>query len=104
MFLNSLDTQEPVLTFTSNTPRQTNNPSQRITWDSSEPAKFECTLNGLNVNCGRGTRGVYTTPNLPDGDHTFTVNAVDDLGNKGTPKVISWSTGKGYFVLTLAVY
>jgi hypothetical protein len=49
------------------------------------------------VNCGgKGTTGGYTTPDLPDGRHTFEVNAVDNLGNKGTRQIVSWSTGKGY--------
>ena len=44
------------------------------------------------------TNGVYTTPNLPDGNHTYEVTATDDL-DKGTPEVVSWSKGryiKGY--------
>jgi hypothetical protein len=94
---NFADTQPPVLTWTSNTPTQTNNPSQRITWDSSEPATFECTLDGLRVNCGRGTDGEYITPNLPNGDHTFTVIPTDYLRNKGRPQVVTWSTGRGIF-------
>ena len=60
---------------------------------------FECRLNGRVVECGNGTNGVYTTPNLPDGNHTFEVTAADDLDNKGTPEVVSWSKGryiKGY--------
>ncbi len=83
---------------TSNTPTHSNRPRQTISWDSNEPATFECTLDGLSVNCGDGTSGIYTTPNLPHGKHTFTVNAVDNLGNKGTPKVVSWSTGKGHLI------
>ena len=94
---NFADTQPPVLTWTSNTPTQTNNPSQRITWDSSETATFKCTLNGRKFNCGRGTDGEYTTPNLPDGNHTFTVIPVDDLRNRGRPQVVTWSTGRGIF-------
>jgi hypothetical protein len=46
------------------------------------------------VNCGSGTRGEYTASNLPDGKHTFEVNAVDGVGNKGTPQVVRWTTGK----------
>ncbi|CAB3983302.1 Hypothetical predicted protein [Paramuricea clavata] len=90
------DTEAPVISLTSNTPSETNIPRQIITWDSNEPATFQCTLDGQSVNCGGGTSGIYTTPNLPDGKHTFTVKAVDGLGNTGTPKVVSWSTGMSY--------
>ena len=51
-------------------------------------------LNGRKVECGNGTFGVYTTPNLPNGPQTFTVNAVDKVGNKGSPKFVSWFLGK----------
>ena len=89
-----LDKKPPVLSITSDNPAETNNPRQRITWSSNEDADFECTLDGERVPCGSGFSGVYTTPNLPDGVHTFSVHAVDKVGNKGTPKVINWSTGK----------
>ena len=46
------------------------------------------------MECGRGRTGDYTTPRLPDGKHTFSVNAVDNVGNKGTPEVVNWATGK----------
>lgn len=46
------------------------------------------------MDCGRGTDGDYTTPNLPDGKYRFEVTAVDNLGNKGTPEVVSWSKGR----------
>ena len=46
------------------------------------------------MECGSGTNGVYTTPNLPDVNHTFEVTAADDLDNKGTPEVVSWSKGR----------
>jgi hypothetical protein len=88
-----LDNQGPDLSITSSTPSKSNSPRQRITWTSSEPATFECKINGRVVDCGSGNTGDYTTPNLPDGKHTFEVNAVDGLGNTGTPKVVEWTTG-----------
>lgn len=91
------DSEVPDLFITSDTPAESNSPRQTIRWTSSEQANFECTLDGQKVDCGTGTSGVYTTPNMPDGRHTFSVNAVDPLGNKGTPKVIEWNTGKKYW-------
>ena len=86
--------EAPVLKITSTNPSVTNNPKQRITWSSNEDADFECRLDGQVVDCGSGTTGTYTTPDLRDGQHTFSVNAVDDVGNKGIPKVVTWTTGK----------
>lgn len=93
---NVLDKRGPALRITSNNRPRTNVRRETITWDSSEPATFECRLDGVVVDCGSGTSGIYTTPNLPHGKHTFSVNAVDNVGNKGTPQVVTWSIGKGY--------
>ena len=91
---NNLDKRPPSLRITSDNPSETKNPKQRITWSSSEDADFECRLDGQVVDCGSGTTGAYITPDMPDGQHTFSVNAVDSVGNKGTPRFVSWSTGK----------
>ena len=85
------------MSITSNIPSENNSPRQRITWSSSEPATVECRLNGQLVSCGGGTNGQYTTPNLPDGKYTFEINSVDNLGNKGTRKVVKWTTGMKCF-------
>lgn len=82
-------------------PSKSNDPEVSISWNSDEPADFECTHNGLSVDCGSGTRGVFTTSNLPDGNNVFTVNGVDDLGNKGVPKVISWLKGRNLYFIYL---
>ena len=97
MYFIFTDTKPPALSITSDNPSKTNNPRQKITWDSDEQAKFECTLDGQIVDCGTGTIGQYTTRYLPDGKHNFSVNGVDDLGNKGTPKVVKWTTGMCYW-------
>ncbi|XP_028410633.1 uncharacterized protein LOC114533322 [Dendronephthya gigantea] len=88
------DTTGPILEITSNNPSRTNNPRQTITWESNEPADFECKLDDTVVNCGSGETGGYTTPNLPDGNHKFEVTPVDGLGNKGAPRVVTWTTDK----------
>ena len=75
-------------------PRETNKPQIKIAWTSSEPGKFECMLDGIQVSCGRGVIGDYTTPELGDGKHWFTVTSVDRLGNKGKPVKVEWDVGK----------
>ena len=88
-----LDSQAPIVSLNGRNPPKTSNSRYTITWDTNEQADFECTLNGRVVECGSGTRGEYTTSSLPDGEHTFEVNAVDNVGNRGTPSVVSWFTG-----------
>ncbi len=56
------------------------------------------------MECGRGTNGEYTANNLPDGKHTFEVNAVDGVGNKGIPKVVEWTTGMKYSDYNLGMF
>ena len=89
-----LDKRGPGLNITSDNPSKTNKITQSITWTSSEQANFKCKLNGRVVRCGSGTDGFYTTPNLPDGNFTFEVTAVDKLGNTGPTEVVSWSKGR----------
>ena len=88
------DTRGPTVQLTNRVPPQTSNPKTRITWSSSEPGKFECLLDGIKVACGSGTTGAYTTPDLNDDNHWFSVNSVDPLGNKGTPERVDWKTGR----------
>ena len=88
-----LDRLDPVTSVTNNNPPRTSNPKYKLTWTSDERADFECRLNGEIVECGSGTSGEYTSNNLPDGRHTFELNAVDNVGNKGRPKVFNWITG-----------
>ena len=88
-----LDRQPPNLFLTSKNPPKTSNPKYTLTWNTNEQANFKCTLNGRIVDCGDGTSGKYTTPNLPDGRNTFEVHAVDTVGNKGRPRIVTWVTG-----------
>jgi hypothetical protein len=78
---------------TSRNPSKTSNPKYSFTWDTNEPADFQCKLNGRVVDCGSGTSGRYTTPNLPDGRHAFELTAVDNVGNRRRPQVFRWVTG-----------
>lgn len=89
-----LDSQAPTLSITSNTPANNNNLRQTISWNTTEPANYECKLNGFVVSCGElGTEGSYTTPNLEDKVHTFEVTAIDDVENRGKPTFVTWRTG-----------
>lgn len=50
---------------------------------------FVCTLDGSSVACNNGSQ---TLTGLPDGDHTFTVAAVDTAGNADpTPAERTWT-------------
>ena len=65
----------------------------RLTWLANENSLFNCTVDDKTVTCGSGTQGEFTTDALPDGQHTFTLDLVDRLGNKGEPVTVSWETG-----------
>lgn len=88
------DTQGPRIQITNRVPPQTSNPRTKIAWVANEPGTFKCVLDGVEVPCGDGTSGQYTTPELPDGKHSFSVSSVDSLGNKGRPLNVNWETGK----------
>lgn len=61
-----------------------------------------CLLDGVEVPCGNGTTGEYTTPDLSDGRHSFSVSSVDPLGNKGRPVTAEWETGEQLCVTQLS--
>jgi hypothetical protein len=92
-FLLVIDTTGPQAYFTSSTPRTTKSATVRLTWLASEHSLFSCTVDGKTASCGSGTEGNFTTDPLSDGRHTFTLNLVDRLGNKGKPVSVSWETG-----------
>ena len=87
------DTQAPRIFLTDSVPSKTKSTFASFAWTSSEPSKYECKLDGKPVNCGRGSHGKYSTPELPDGKHTFSLKTVDNVGNKGTPEVVNWEIG-----------
>ena len=84
---------------TSNVPRTTKNPRVRLTWSANEHATFKCTVDGKTTDCGSGTQGEFTTDPLSDGRHTFSLNLVDKVGNKGEPVTVSWETGTVYILV-----
>ena len=91
--MNSVDRRPPVVAIRGTYASKTSDPTYQIDWDTNEPADFECKLNGRVVECGEGTDGDYTTPDLPDGRHTFELNAVDKVGNRGSPQFLRWTKG-----------
>ena len=88
------DTRGPRVEITNSIPGETNNVNMRITWSSDERANFVCLLDDVKTACGDGSTGDYTTPDLTDGKHSFTVSSVDPLGNEGRPVTVEWNTGE----------
>ena len=80
------DTTPPSVTI-ENIPSLSNKPQLTIAWKTDEPAKFQCTLDGIQQECGRGDRSSFPTRKLNDGEHLFELQATDRLGNKA-PLVI----------------
>ena len=55
-------------------------------WTSDEQAdRFLCSLDDQSnwEFCGSGKLGAWQRYNLPDGNHQFFVQGIDDLGNRG---------------------
>ena len=71
------------------------NASPRITWRSTEDARFECSLdNGAYEDCGNGEIGTWIGRNLPHGNHVISVRGRDKNGNVGEPTKHTWNVGK----------
>ncbi|HET7759005.1 MAG TPA: Ig-like domain-containing protein [Gaiellaceae bacterium] len=72
--------------------------SASFTFTDSEPVTFACSLDGGSfVGCSspRGYSG------LPDGQHTFQVQATDAAGNSSTSKVFSWTVDTAHPLVTV---
>lgn len=68
----------------------------RVTWTSSEYARFECSLNdqGRFRLCGKGSRGDWSRTGVPAGVHDFFVRGTDRNGNVGPIANFRFSIGK----------
>ncbi|HEX6115874.1 MAG TPA: Ig-like domain-containing protein [Solirubrobacterales bacterium] len=55
-----------------------------FTFTASEPAAFECRVDGEGFGPCSGPEGSHTTGALADGPHSFEVRATDSAGNQGT--------------------
>ena len=89
------DTTVPTGFMTTGPPRRTNRPRATFGWRSSEDAKYECYLDNQAdpIDCGEGTAGQFSTDALPDGRHSFSVVATDDLGNSAPIVNSTWTIG-----------
>ena len=67
-----------------------------LKWTSDEDATFQCAIDDIfaNQDCGIGVNGEFRLTNLPDGDHTVWIKAVDKLGNAAPWVKHSWLVGK----------
>ncbi|WP_426752650.1 Ig-like domain-containing protein [Myxococcus sp. Y35] len=86
----SVDTVAPDTTISAGPPAMTSANSATFTFSASEtPATLECSLDGGPFTACTSPR---TYVNLPDGDHTFAVRAVDAAGNlDATPATRTWT-------------
>jgi hypothetical protein len=85
----TVDTVPPVTTVESEPPSDSNSDKAAFSFKASEPATFECRLDG-------GAFKVCSSPDelngLADGSHTFEVRATDAAGNKETtPPSYVWT-------------
>ena len=87
-----VDTVVPTITFV-DAPVKTNG-SPMITWQSSEQADFNCSLDGgPYVTCGKGILGQWSENNIRDGSHRLSVKGEDAAGNVGSNS-LTWIVGK----------
>lgn len=93
----SLDNVGPALKFTGKLPDDVMNKNQQtFSWTSSEYAKFTCYIDSdtNSVPCGNSKKGSWTSNELDDGPHRFTVLGTDPHGNQGPPIQHTWDIGK----------
>lgn len=87
----SIDTSKPFTRITQSPSGTTNSADAKFAFITSKPgpgSSFSCTLDGLTAPCASPT--TYTA--LASGTHTFTVAAVDALGNVDpTPDTRTWT-------------
>ena len=94
-FPNFPDTNAPNVTILEPFPKKTTVPVLTVRWTSDEEAKYYCAVDDVTrpVLCGYGKEGQWTTPTMPDGEHTFFLIPEDKLGNKAPSLSRKWSIG-----------
>lgn len=95
-----LDKTSPNILFTPGLPTKFRE-KPKVTWTSTEYARFECALNNNEQfrDCGRGTEGMWTKDRVSEGIHDFFVRGTDRHGNVGPTESFRFSIGM--FVLLL---
>lgn len=83
------DYTNPTANFTTTPPALSNNNTPTFDFTAADPganasgvAQIQCSMDGAPyATC----TSPYTSPALPDGPHTFAIQALDNAGNKSTP-------------------
>jgi hypothetical protein len=68
------DRTPPSLRFTDQNNPLSKETTETFTWSADETVTFKCKVDEREeTDCGQGTDGEFTTPNLSDGEHVFQV-------------------------------
>lgn len=98
-----VDAEPPTITF--NNPPSRTGGSPHFSWQSSEQAYFECSLDiGPYENCSNGTTGQWSKNNLQDGSHRLSVRGKDTVGNVGRETAHIWIVGKIFITACSLLY
>lgn len=84
----TVDTTQPVTTLSANVSTDTRDQSATFTFEANEQATFACTL---DANPPVPCTSPYTVSGLQDGNHTFSVQAMNDVGNTGAFATFAWT-------------
>ena len=89
------DTRPPNVAIEPPFPEKISSKSINIRWSSDESATYLCAIdNSPATNCGSDNNKKWTTPRLDDGDHTFSLTAIDRVGNRAPTLRKQWTVGK----------
>jgi hypothetical protein len=89
MTASGADTTAPETTITQAPPETTSGSTASLSFASSEPGSFQCSLDGAAYT---GCSSPQTYAALPNGSHSVSVRAVDTAGNvDASPATASWT-------------
>ena len=101
----TVDASPPVVQLTQTPAVHSTDPDAAFAFDvtdSSLVVSIDCTLDGVQSNCGSGSKGQVQFPGLADGAHHFEVRATDFVGNTGSPVSYDWAINYPWVDITLA--